>query len=1230
MIEWPMPPVPDRRDFHTRGSGQPLATPSAGVYSTNAVQDYTSDGLSVMQLLLTKWHKSIAANQRYYRSFTVYGQVKLKEARNATAFLGPGPNNTTTCTAWEILSELFSSFPAPAGPAALSLLSHLVWPLFSNVDVILTNLASEVHRKDREHFLTSGDRGHRQTKEENAPSSNERMSSSFDAGAVTHQEMHTRFMVKIGKLKVESHAMDGQRLSGSKEHAKRRLILNGEVTIWQKSIKGFVFIAWRKWSVTNKLAVKRLAKVLFSDRHGVGANNKQFTLKLVFSMWRSIFSSGSAKRMVPEMSQVEDRSVALEQLVTKDERKVTQLKGKVRGYNKDVEKILSAIKAKERQLAMLIAQLERLRASTEPKRMTMELFSKYARLCWNQHADTIMVIMQLAHTDLQAAPADWAKKRRGMGLGIISRGRERTIFTAGKAFAGFGAAAAMLGPGANAPDPIAKSPIYEWVTKQWAMTEEGGEGEKEAEREGEELKTQHEGREQEQEIQQAITTSELLDDDNAADAATASATEDDVGEEDSDNDTTTPSAKPTLRNTILKTKMKSITAFFGVRRDARAHAKFELELAAMSNSERRKLRREQRQRMRDCNGMTAADRFHFSDKQFQQIDEDEHDDNHENDLNATTGRDAQIAKARLLHHFAENPGYTVALPSSQRDGLREELQRHRDHFAITAQRSAKVAEFGNGEYQPVEAGEGGNVYGGAGKNGLGNTRSGLAHWAVDGWRKADVENFLAIDEVKGEPGALGQAVHRGMQCRAMRFGASMQGWHTMARTMHNSRIDQKRRDDKLKRELKENDSVLALAVAMYGKFDRRRLTTVVENDLIMRKSKSRNTSSSAGDGGKEDAEDNKNSNKNNKNSPAETDEEDGGGGGESTNKKGKKGKVRVHIDQLQLQREVDELEQLCLNFAPEIRGWYIRYSGVNGMGTHDFYLFVKQIRVLSRQFRLVDIDLVRVASGAGDKDEMLNPAEFVEALIRLAIRRYSFAEVASAGASESLAGDIANAEATGFANVVAATETTAKSRKVAERVRRLLVENVSAHAQLVDIDSFRMRFADPGVQRAISSRRRWLIGKFREYCAADASQAATSENAMHTMSLSEWEQFLRDHRVFDARFRNRTAATLFVCAQAPNLMDDEDVSLEDALEDNQELIYQEFLEALVALAHFRAPDPFMALGDRVAALLHQLDEAKPLDRYFASNRFAKAPQGFDKIMAATSTGKVLKNLGRGR
>ena len=78
--------------------------------------------------------------------------------------------------------------------------------------------------------------------------------------------------------------------------------------------------------------------------------------------------------------------MALEQLVIKDERKVTQLKGTVRGHNKDLEKILNAKKAKERQLAMFIAQLERLRANTKPKRKTMELFSEFARLCCDDAA----------------------------------------------------------------------------------------------------------------------------------------------------------------------------------------------------------------------------------------------------------------------------------------------------------------------------------------------------------------------------------------------------------------------------------------------------------------------------------------------------------------------------------------------------------------------------------------------------------------------------------------------------------------------------------------------------------------------------------------------------------------------------------------------------------------------------------------------------------------------------
>jgi hypothetical protein len=78
---------------------------------------------------------------------------------------------------------------------------------------------------------------------------------------------------------------------------------------------------------------------------------------------------------------------------------------------------------------------------------------------------------------------------------------------------------------------------------------------------------------------------------------------------------------------------------------------------------------------------------------------------------------------------------------------------------------------------------------------------------------------------------------------------------------------------------------------------------------------------------------------------------------------------------------------------------------------------------------------------------------------------------------------------------------------------------------------------------------------------------------------------------------------------------DEAGSLEDALESNQELIYQEFLEAIVALAHFHFPDPFVPVSSRVSKILDKMEEAKPLNRYFASTRFG----GLSTVQAATAT-----------
>ena len=333
------------------------------------------------------------ANQRYYRSFTVYGQVKLQEARNATAFLGPG-----RITPLLLRPGRFSQ-TVQLTHRTRTLRMHIPTqpPCLANFFKCEHNFnqpSLEVHRKDMEHAPNH-------TGLSQDSSEEQRMSSSFDAGAVTHQELHTRSMVKIESLKVESRALDGQRLL-QQGTCEAELILNGEVAIWQKSIKQLTVTAWRKWSMTGKHSMKRLGKVLFSDRHGVGANNKRFTWRLVFSMWRSTASLASSKRMAPEISRVSDLSIALERLMVKDEQEAAHLHSKVRKYSKDLEKILSKIRAKERQLAMVMSQLERLRATAEPMRQTMELFSKYARLCWNQYADTILNIMHWAHTDLQA------------------------------------------------------------------------------------------------------------------------------------------------------------------------------------------------------------------------------------------------------------------------------------------------------------------------------------------------------------------------------------------------------------------------------------------------------------------------------------------------------------------------------------------------------------------------------------------------------------------------------------------------------------------------------------------------------------------------------------------------------------------------------------------------------------------------------------------------------------
>ena len=226
-VSWPSPPPTEKRLFKRQRPSKTQES-SAGVFASKEVQEYGADGINVMQLLLAKWHKSLARDLHYFRSFQVYGLVKLQEARNATQFLGGnGVNNTVTCTAWELLTQLFSTIPPPAGEELMSVLAHLVHPLFSNVDHVLTHIAKVADRADDDQYNKKN-------------KNNNDLSSSFDAGAITYQEINARLLNKIKRLTTQSAAMDGGRKAAARESAKRQLIFNGTIAIWQKGLKKFV------------------------------------------------------------------------------------------------------------------------------------------------------------------------------------------------------------------------------------------------------------------------------------------------------------------------------------------------------------------------------------------------------------------------------------------------------------------------------------------------------------------------------------------------------------------------------------------------------------------------------------------------------------------------------------------------------------------------------------------------------------------------------------------------------------------------------------------------------------------------------------------------------------------------------------------------------------------------------------------------------------------------------
>merc|ERR1712100_901829 len=110
---------------------------------------------------------------------------------------------------------------------------------------------------------------------------------------------------------------------------------------------------------------------------------------------------------------------------------------------------------------------------------------------------------------------------------------------------------------------------------------------------------------------------------------------------------------------------------------------------------------------------------------------------------------------------------------------------------------------------------------------------------------------------------------------------------------------------------------------------------------------------------------------------------------------------------------------------------------------------------------------------------------------------------------------------------------------------------------------------------------------FKKYSAQGDSLGAKS------MNLKEWTLFNKEFKLVDARYDQRAMTSAFHKAQddGSDSTDDEGASASSSsgrissgssAHSNAEMIYPEFLEAIVTVACYKSPDPFMTIDKKTS------------------------------------------------
>jgi hypothetical protein len=300
-------------------------------------------------------------------------------------------------------------------------------------------------------------------------------------------------------------------------------------------------------------------------------------------------------------------------------------------------------------------------------------------------------------------------------------------------------------------------------------------------------------------------------------------------------------------------------------------------------------------------------------------------------------------------------------------------------------------------------------------------------------------------------------------------------------------------------------------------------------------------------------------------------EEDTEGGGANTGELSSSVRKYAQIDRERIadilgehsdaNAEWEKLQQVLYKRASVLRNTYVSSSS-SGQGSEmdmkEFWRLVKQCKIVDKKFNgaVIDAIFVQVNKESGDKkdkdnatnpDKELVPTEFVEGLVRIAFQKFNPRN-----------------------NV--ATPKKGPKESVSAATAKLIDQYIKGNVVQLLTGNYRKKLRDPLLKLALKETNSTLQKIFKKY-------SSSSIEGGKTLNIKEWALFNREFKLCNARYDSRAMQTAFIKSQ-----DDPDSSESGDGNSNAEMIYAEFVEAIVTVACYKYPGPFMTIDKKASHL----------------------------------------------